>query len=170
MTSVYWIQHSRKPRLAIVARPRADARLADDLLALKRAGIDILVTLLEEDEAAILGLEEERELAEKNGLEFRSYPIPDRTTPGNRVDFCKLISYLADAIRAGKHVGAHCRGCIGRSTVTTAAVLVELGWDAGEALAIIEEARGCPVPDTEEQQRWILQLTPCSPQSTPALK
>jgi len=163
MTSVYWIQHSRKPRLAIVARPRPDDWLEDDLLVLKRAGIDILVSLLEEDEAAILGLEEERELAKKNGLEFFSYPIPDRTTPRNRTAFCKLISYLADAIRSGKHVGAHCRGCIGRSTVTTAAILVELGWDAREALAIIEKARGCPVPDTEEQRRWILQLTPCTP-------
>jgi protein-tyrosine phosphatase len=164
MTSVYWIQHSRKPRLAIVARPRAEARLEDDLLVLKRSGIDILISLLEEDEAAILGLEEERELAEKNGLEFFSYPIPDRTIPTNRKDFCKLISYLADAIRSGKHVGAHCQGCIGRATVTTAAVLVELGWDAEKALAIIEEARGCPVPDTEEQRRWILQLTPCAPE------
>lgn len=162
MTSVYWIQHSRNPHLAIVARPHAEAALAGDLLALKRSGIDILVSLLEEDEASILGLEEERELAEKSGLAFVSYPIPDRTTPTNRKDFCKLISYLAAAIRVGKHVGAHCRGCIGRSTVTTAAVLVELGWDAGEALAIIEDARGCPVPDTEEQRRWILQLTPCT--------
>jgi protein-tyrosine phosphatase len=162
MTSVYWIPHSRKPRLAIVARPRAENRLEDDLLRLKSEGIDILVSLLEEDEAIDLGLAQERRLAEKSGLEFLSYPIPDRTTPADRKDFCKLISYLADAIRARRHVGVHCRGSIGRSTVTTAAVLVELGLAASQALPIIELARGCTVPDTEEQRRWILLLTPCA--------
>jgi len=46
----------------------------------------------------------------------------------------------------------------------TAAVLVELGWDASRALPLIEQARGCIVPDTEEQRLWILQLTPCAPE------
>ena len=164
MTGVYWIQHSRKPGLAIVARPRDEDSLEDDLLLLKHAGIDVLISLLEDAEGMDLGLEQERRLAEKIGLEFLSYPIPDRTTPTNREDFCRLISHLTAAIRAGKHVGVHCRASIGRSTIVTAAVLVELGWDASRALPLIEQARGCIVPDTEEQRLWILQLTPCAPE------
>ena len=162
MTRVYWIQHDRQPRLAIVARPRGEDSLHDELLAMKSSGIDILVSLLPTDEVTYLGLAREAELAQNVGMEFISFPIPDRATPENRENFCKLISHLAEAIRAGKHVGAHCQGSIGRSTVTTASVLMELGWSAMDALRMIEQARGCPVPDTEAQRRWILHFTPCS--------
>jgi protein-tyrosine phosphatase len=162
MTSVYWIQHDLQPRLAIVARPRGEDWLHDELLAMKSSGIDILVSLLEPDEAMDLGLQLESEFAQKAGIEFVSFPIADRTTPENRQSFCRLISHLAAEIRAGRHIGVHCRGSIGRATVTTAAVLMELGWSAMDALRMIEQARGCPVPDTEAQRRWILHFTPCS--------
>ncbi|QNI31780.1 dual specificity protein phosphatase family protein [Alloacidobacterium dinghuense] len=162
MRNIYWIQHDESPRLAIVARPRGEDWLPDEMLAVKSSGIDILVSLLEPDEAVYLGLEQEAEFAHNAGLEFVSFPIPDRATPQNMAKFCKLISDLTDAIRAGKHVGAHCQGCIGRSTVITASVMIELGWNAVDALRVIEKARGCTVPDTEAQKRWILQFTACS--------
>jgi hypothetical protein len=40
--------------------------------------------------------------------------------------------------------------------VTAACTLIELGWTAKDALAAIEAARGCVVPDTQEQEDWIL--------------
>lgn len=162
MGNIYWIQHAETPRLAIVARPRGDDQLYNELLALKASGIDILVSLLEPDEAVYLGLAREGELAQRAGLEFVWFPIRDRGTPGDMERFCKLITYLNEATRAGKGVGAHCQGCIGRSTVTTASVLIESGLDAKDALRLIEEARRFPVPDTAEQLRWILDFKPCS--------
>jgi len=33
---------------------------------------------------------------------------------------------------------------------------IDLGWKPKAALATISEARGCRVPDTQEQQEWIL--------------
>ena len=67
---------------------------------------------------------------------------------------------LVDTVRMGKHVGVHCRGSIGRSTVTTAAVLIQLGLTPADTLEMIEEARGCYVPDTREQLTWILSFEP----------
>ncbi len=162
MTNIYWIQHRQKPGLAIVARPRGEEHLYDDLLALTSSDIKILVSLLERDEAIDLGLADEAEFAQRADIEFISFPIADGTTPENRLNLCGLISCLTGAINDGKHIGVHCRGSIGRSTVITASVLIELGWKAANALSIIEKARGCPVPDTEEQRRWILQFTQCS--------
>src|ERR1700757_1415212 len=104
MVNIYWIRHSETPRLAIVARPRGEDRLYDELLALKASGIDILVSLLEPDEAVYLGLAREGELAQKAGLEFVSHPISDRGTPADTQHFCKLIAYLSEAIRVGKNV------------------------------------------------------------------
>lgn len=155
MKNIYWIQHADTPRLAIVARPRGADWLKDDLAALNRDGIDILVSLLTSPEEEELGLSDEREIAEATGLEFVSYPVQDRGTPSDLTSFRRLALLLADEIRSGKVVGAHCRGCIGRATVMTAAILVELGSTAREALASIEKARGCSVPDTPEQQNWI---------------
>src|SRR5271156_1117890 len=160
MKDIYWIQHDKHPHLAIVARPRGEEWLEADLENLKRGGIDVLVSLLPSEEAAALGLAAEGELARSKGVDFVSYPIPDRTTPADAESFRLLITRLAEDVREGKHVGAHCRGCIGRATVTAAAVLIHLGVKPEDALDMIEDARGCPVPDTSEQRNWILQLKP----------
>jgi len=160
MKDIYWIPYDEPPRLAIVARPRGDEWLEADLLGLKHGGIDILVSLLMPDEVASLGLAAEGSTAQGLGLEFILHPIPDRTTPAHEKSFRYLIARLVEATETGKRVGAHCRGCIGRATVTTAAVLIQLGVQPAEALAMIEEARGCPVPDTIEQLDWILSFEP----------
>jgi hypothetical protein len=38
--------------------------------------------------------------------------------------------------------------------------MIALGWQADEALRLIERARGFPVPDTPEQHEWILKFDP----------
>jgi protein-tyrosine phosphatase len=160
MKNIYWIRHGVPPKLAIVARPRGGDLLEEDLQALKRDGIDILVSLLTPPEADELGLSNEGAIAKALGLEFVSYPIPDRETPWDLSSFRQLISRLVSAIQAGKSVGAHCRGCIGRSTVVVASVLMELGWTARDALALVERSRECMVPDTVEQRDWIRRYKP----------
>jgi len=143
--------------LAIVLRPRGDDWLEAELQRLKRGGIQTVVSMLEPWEAEGLGLAREGSLAEHASLNFLSYPIPDRRTPSNLSSFREFANRVADRVRSGEHVGIHCRGSIGRSTVLAASVLIHLGWRAHQGLAAIEAARECPVPDTEEQRRWILE-------------
>ena len=150
---VYWIANTG---LAIVPRPRGDEWLKDDLSRLKSAGIQGLVSTVEDWEARALGLARERELAESVGIHFISYPLPDRSTPSNREDFTRFVKSLTTRLEAGEKIGVHCRGCIGRSTVVTACTLIILGWSAADALRAIEIAREFPVPDTDEQREWIL--------------
>jgi protein-tyrosine phosphatase len=156
MKDIYWIQHDEAPRLAIVARPRGDDWLKDDLAYLKREGIGVLLSMLEPQEAIYLGLEHEDEVARSVGLEFISHPIPDRTTPEDEDGFRRLVARLVGLIREDKGVGVHCRASIGRSAVVVAAVLIQLGIEPADALALTEKARGCVVPDTLEQREWIL--------------
>jgi protein-tyrosine phosphatase len=157
---IYWVQDGHPPRVAIVQRPRGADSLRDDLEDLKAGGIDILVSFLPGYEAEELGLSDEAELAAEAGLEYISYPILDRTVPADPADFRGLVNRLAGEVRAGRRVGAHCRGCIGRSTVLIACLMVALGADAETALAQIERARGFQVPDTPEQRAWILSFRP----------
>jgi protein-tyrosine phosphatase len=154
--NVLWIEGSEPVGLAIVLRPRGDEGLKDDLAYIKRSGVETLVSLLEQNEALWLGLEYEGPLAEEAGMRFLSYPILDVHVPDDVSTFRDFVAQLADRLRSGDRIGVHCRGSIGRSTVTAACALIHLGWKPKKALAAIQAARGCPVPDTDEQRRWIL--------------
>jgi protein-tyrosine phosphatase len=155
-TDIFWIEGNPPAPLAIVLRPRGDDWLVDELRRMKQGGIDTLVSLLEENEAIMLGLAEEGPLAEEIGLQFLSFPIPDTQIPSDRASFRSFVAGLADRLRAGKPIGVHCRGSIGRATVTAACTLIQLGWSPKAALAAIAAARGLDVPDTQEQLEWIL--------------
>ena len=156
MNDIFWIKGNPPAPLAIVLRPRGDEWLEDELLGMRRGGIQTLVSLLEEDEAVLLGLADEAPIAEHVGLKFLSYPIPDTEIPTNITAFQTFAAGLANRLRAGEQIGVHCRGSIGRATVTAACTLIHLGWSPHAALAAIQAARGCMVPDTQEQEDWIL--------------
>jgi protein-tyrosine phosphatase len=156
VNDIFWVEGNPPVTLAIVLCPFGDDRLRDELLRMKRGGIQTVVSLLESEEAIMLGVAEEGPVAEKIGLQFLSYPIPDTHVPLNAFGFRHFVMDLANRIRTGEHIGVHCRGSIGRATVTAACTLIELGWTAREAIDAIQRARGCGVPDTQQQEDWIL--------------
>ncbi len=156
MNEVFWVQGDPAIKLAIVLCPRGDRLLRDDLRVFKRNGVDALVSLLEPDEAMWLGLSEESLIAEEVGMKFLSYPIRDVHVPSHARTFREFVSGLADRLRSGEQIGMHCRGSIGRAPTTAACTLIHLGWKAKDALKAIQNARGFPIPDTDEQLRWIL--------------
>jgi protein-tyrosine phosphatase len=156
MRDIFWISGNPPAALAIVLCPPGGRGLRDELLVMKRAGIGTLVSLLEEHEAHLLGLSEEGHLAGQAGLHFLSFPLPDAHLPQDRASFKAFAGRLADRLRAGEAVGIHCRGSIGRSTVAAACALIHLGWTPHAALAAITTVRGVTVPETQEQEDWIL--------------
>lgn len=160
MKTVLWIEEANPPRLAFVLRPRGGDGLQADLEEARGDGIDVLVSMLTAEDNEELGLTEESRIAEQLGMRFVSYPILDRCTPSDLSSFRRLVVDLSNQVRAGKRIGAHCRGCIGRATVLLASVMIALGWRADQALRLIEQARGFPVPDTPEQLEWILNFRP----------
>jgi protein-tyrosine phosphatase len=156
VNEIFWIEGNPPPPLAIVLCPRGEGSLESELRHLRQSGVETLVSLLEPEEAAWLGLADEGPLAECAGLRFLSYPIPDVHVPPDPAAFRAFATGLAGRLRAGERIGVHCRGSIGRATVTAACALIHLGWQPGVALEAIAKARGYPVPDTAEQLRWIL--------------
>jgi protein-tyrosine phosphatase len=156
MKDIFWIKGNPPASLAIVLCPPGGRGLHDQLLTMKNGGVETLVSLLEEEEAAMLGLSQEGRIAEQVGLQFLAHPMPDAHLPPNRASFRAFAQELADRLREGEAVGVHCRGSIGRATVTAACALIHLGWPPKAALAAIALARGLAVPDTREQEDWIL--------------
>ncbi len=151
---------AKAPRLAIVLRPRGGRFLRSEIMKFKEAGIRILVSLMEANEAVSFGLAEEPQIAEELGLMFMPFPMRDHSIPKDPVSFRGFVQDLAERLKAGRTVGIHCQGSIGRATVTAACALIHLGWKPAAALAAIQEARGCQVPDMQEQEDWILSYKP----------
>jgi protein-tyrosine phosphatase len=141
--------------IATMARPRGGDWLADELAAIADTGMSTLVSLLTAEEAAELELVREAELAGTAGLAFRSFPISDFSVPPLNGQTVIFIRQLAEELRSGHHLVIHCRMGIGRSSLIAASVLTVLGVSPSDAFARITVARGRPVPDTDQQRRWV---------------
>lgn len=152
---LYWIRHGRQGHLGIMARPRGDDWLPGEVRALREAGVDVVVSLLTREEARELGLTDEGRLCEAAGMRFQPFPIADRQVPRSMSQAGRLIGELHQELLAGARVVIHCRAGIGRAAVIAASVLVAAGIPPAEALRLTAEARGCLVPDTEEQAAWV---------------
>jgi protein-tyrosine phosphatase len=151
-SDIYWIKPEEGFRLAIMARPRAGDWLVDEIVHWKCSGINTVISLLEPDEVADLGLENEAKLCIDKGIRFISFPIPDRGLPEDS----EVKRLLAGIEGFDQGIAIHCRAGIGRSSIIAAAILVDEGMKAAEALTAIEVARGLVVPDTDAQRAWVL--------------
>ena len=115
----------------------------------------MIVSLLERREESELALAGESESSAASGLEFRSFPIPDRSVPNSRESVADLASQIVNALHVGKNVALHCRQGIGRSGLIAAAALISSGEHPETALQRIGRSRGLEVPETSAQRRWI---------------
>ena len=153
--NIYWIPGPWVGKLAILARPRRGDWLADEVEGWREAGVEVVVSLLSEDEEVELGLNEEKHLVEANSLSFISFPINDYDVPSSEAAVRQLVNELEDLLDEGKSVGIHCRAGVGRSSMVAACLLVNHGEDAKISFARISTARGVAVPDTEAQREWV---------------
>jgi protein-tyrosine phosphatase len=159
--TIYQIKTAGPDRIAIVARPRGGDWLCDEVIALSREGVDVLVSMLTEEESRDLGLESESESCKAAAITFINIPIADRSVPPDRGDkFLQAVDRLAQLVREGRFVAVHCPASIGRSSVLAVAVLARLGWETHEAFDAVESARGCSIPDTPEQRQWVMRNIP----------
>jgi protein-tyrosine phosphatase len=154
-TNPCWIELAAAGRLAIAPRPRAEDWLEDEIAGWKDVGVDVVVSLLEDDEIRDLHLMGEEAACVRKGIGFLRFPIPDRAVPESRLQTRCLADDLSGRIRAGRSVLIHCRAGIGRSSLIAACVMDRLGVAASEALARISRARGLQVPDTDAQRDWL---------------
>ncbi len=155
---LFWIPGPWRGRLAIVTRPRGGDWLDDEASDWRRAGVDVIVSLLEGDEAAQLNLLDEPRAAEANGVRFVSFPIADLGVPASVSAAAALMADVTGALEEGKNVAVHCRQGIGRSGLIAAGVLLSSGITLDRAIQVVSSARGLTVPETVEQLSWLQQL------------
>ena len=76
--TIYTVDIEGKAKLGYMARPRGGDWLEDELLSVTQQHFDIVVSLLEDEEAAELDLNEESSLCARHGIQFVRIPISDR--------------------------------------------------------------------------------------------
>ncbi|MGC1497655.1 MAG: tyrosine-protein phosphatase [Sulfitobacter sp.] len=150
---IYLISDNLPGSLFIMPCPSGD-HLSRDIKAYRARGVDVVVSMLDVDEAAELGLSDEADACERVGIAFIHSPIADFGLPDRSV-FMRLVTQIAQMLKDGKAVAVHCRAGIGRSGMVTSGALIALGVDAQSAVARITAARGHVIPDTVEQGRFI---------------
>lgn len=143
--------------LSIVRRPRGGDWLEDDISALRREGVSVLVSLLGRDEEEELNLASEANTCERCGIQFMAVPVQDLAAPSDARAFIESVHRFADLLRNGAHVAVHCRQSVGRSGLLAVSISVACGLTLDEALEVVSAARGIPVPETEAQREWLRQ-------------
>jgi protein-tyrosine phosphatase len=136
-------------------RLRGGDWLDDELKALAKAGVNVIVSLLTADEVAERELQDEEQLCGDHGLRFISFPIPDRGVPFSTAEVGRTIDLILSELWTGKAVVIHCRIGIGRSALIAACLFKAQGIGVDDAFAMIGQTRGFSVPDTDEQREWV---------------
>ena len=151
---LYTIERPGPGRLSTMMRPRGFDELDGVLAALRAEGVDVLVSLLAEDEAAAEGLACEGERADAHVLAFYHLPTRDHHAP-ERDQTAALAETLHGHLARGDSVVVHCWAGIGRSSTVAAATLLLEGYEPGTAWRLISAARGYEVPEQQSQRDLI---------------
>ena len=80
---LFWIPGPWRGRLAVITRPRGGDWLEDEVKGWRLAGINVVVSLLESEEAEQLGLSLECKIAANSDVRVISLPVPDRGLPSS---------------------------------------------------------------------------------------
>ena len=143
----------------------------NDVRELRTAGAQHLVCMMQSDEMQECGLNDLSKWCADTGLRLLHLPVKDRGLPTDPASVLAAAHQLAATLQAGESVVVHCRGGIGRASLMAAVVLRVLGYSADDAFDMIRHARGCPVPDTDDQRRWVRDLElAAAPQQTDAAR
>lgn len=97
--STYRVASDTAGALYVMPRPSSDW-LEEDIGTYRSLGIDKIVSLLTPEEAADLGLQQERVCCETEQIDYFQFPISDRGLPDSP-DFLRLVTEVCKALADG---------------------------------------------------------------------
>ena len=118
-------------------------------------GIDMVVSMLRQDESVYLQLADEAKSFETLGIAFKQFPITDLGCPNNEEDFAQFLKQLYQEIKAGKKLYVHCHAGIGRAGLVSCGLLALDDIPLDNIYSYIEQKRGLRSPQTESQRQWF---------------
>ncbi len=133
-----------------------DRDLAADLERLREVErVDVLVSLVEDHELRVLGIQALPDEARARGIEVVRFPIVDIDVPRDRAGAARVVEAAVLRAKTGASVVFHCRGGLGRAGTMAACALVTLGYEPRAAIARVREVRPGAI-ETPAQERFVL--------------
>ena len=133
--------------------------LEKDILHLKdNYRVNTLVSLVEDEELRLLGIEDLSEACIGHGIALVRFPIRDVSTPRSIEEFAELIGRIGERLCEGSTVAVHCRAGLGRTGLTAACSIVAISEgkiDGRRAIEMVRRARAGTV-ETREQEKFII--------------
>jgi protein-tyrosine phosphatase len=129
----------------------------ESVTAIRRAGIDVIVCLLEERELTAELLDR----YEATGLEVVRFPIRDFGVPDDPAAFQDLVEDLLVRLARGQRVLVHCLGGIGR-TGTVIACLLKAAGEASDPVSVVRGIYHRGAVESPEQRRFVQEFAPRS--------
>jgi atypical dual specificity phosphatase len=126
-------------QLAALAQPEA----VEDLLWLRREGIEVLISLTE--------VPPPRAWINEAGLMLVHVPVEDMTAP-TLEQLEQVVDTIRKANAAGLGVAVHCTAGLGRTGTALAAYLVSQGDSPQDAIATVRSQRPGSIETAEQEQ------------------
>lgn len=127
--------------------------LTADLQTIRDWGARHLVTLIEDHEFTLCGVEELPAAAARHDLVWHHLPIIDGAAPGSRFEHSwrETGPVLHRHLRSGGRIVIHCLGGIGRSGTVAVRMLMERAVPFDHALATVRRVRPGAVESPEQR-------------------
>lgn len=141
-----------------------DRDLALDITAIRDWGADVVLTLIEDHELALLQVENLGHAITEVGMQWLHLPIQDVSIPGEgfEIAWAEHGEALRRQLNGGGKVLVHCRGGLGRAGTIAAKLLVDAGITPATAIDMVRRVRKGAI-ETREQERYVLACRPLSP-------
>ena len=141
--------------------------LGADLAVVAQWRAAAVVTLIEDHEFQMLGVEGLGKAVTALGMQWHHLPIKDVHAPDSRFDIAwKAVGpALVEILQSGGRVLVHCRGGLGRAGTVGARLLIDMGEQPQAAINRIRAARVGAI-ETQDQARYLLNL-PVRPNEVP---
>ena len=144
-----------------VDEPRQWRRDLDaDIRAIREWCAGLILTLIEDHEFRLLGVEELEQRTLAAGMAWQHLPITDVHVPDSRFEDAWIATgpMVHQLLDDGQRVLVHCRGGLGRAGMVAARVLIEQGVSPDEASIKVRSVRPGAI-ETRAQESYVRALS-----------
>jgi protein-tyrosine phosphatase len=125
-----------------------------DLATLHELGVRRMLLLVEDSELERWSDPGIVARARSRGIEVARRPMPDGAPPASAEELEAVLDWLR-ARRVGGDVAVACMGGVGRTGTVAACALVEAGWGADDAIALVRRVRHPTAVETGAQLAFV---------------